>query len=271
MAEFFNAIVEWLQASMKQSPYVWCAAGLTFLIGAQLALAVSIAHGDEETVRRQLHNLQKVGASQKNDFFEQASEKAIARETESKDEKPPQLSKISPVASCAPIKLNLAEHPDAQDKYDNCYALAVESGKADSQGFAIWASLNEQNKPALSKITTELWLPKPNADKNDPLVQSEGCIIMSFPDPVTPTWLAYFAGYTGDRFRMPQVACILPLRPTADEIKEHKIKMRPFHFEGEDGKGLDMEGLPAVSDILSRLKVFLNHPERQGITIFKRA
>jgi hypothetical protein len=271
MAEFFNAIVEWLQASMKQSPYVWCAAGLTFLIGAQLALAVSIAHGDEETVRRQLNNLQKVDAKRNNESLEKGSEKAIAREAESRNEKPQQLSKISPVTSCAPITFDLAEHPDAQDKYDNCYALAVESGKADSHGFAIWTSLNQQNKPALSKVTTELWLPKPNADKNDPLVQSEGCIIMSFPDPVTPTWLAYFAGYTGDRFRMPQVACILPLRPTADEIKEHKIKMRPFKIDGEDGKGLDMEGLPAVSDILPRLKVFLNHPERQGITIFKRA
>ncbi|KAM0289660.1 hypothetical protein ACHAPQ_011969 [Fusarium lateritium] len=267
MAEVFNAIVEWLQASMKQSPYVWCAAGLTFLIGAQLALAVSIAHGDEETVRRQLNNLQKVDTSRNNNSLEKGSEKVIAQETESKDEE----HKISPVTSCAPIKINLTEHPNAQDKYDNCYGFAVESGKADSQGFAVWTSLNQENKPALSKITTELWLPKPNADENDPLVQSEGCIIMSFPDPVTPTWLAYFAGYTGDRFRMPQVACILPIRPTADEIKEHKIKMRPFRIDGEDGKGLDMEGLPAVSDILARLKVFLNHPERQGITIFKRA
>ncbi|KAM0355004.1 hypothetical protein ACHAPU_000852 [Fusarium lateritium] len=270
MSEFIDTIVQWLQASVNQSPYVWCAAVLTFLIGAQLALAVSIAHGDEETVRRQLNNLHQIDYVPQSTTDEKNSRGAIAQDTPSKEESVQRLSKITPVASCAPIKIDLERYPEAQS-YDSTYIFAVDSGKTDEHGFVIWASLSQQTKPILSKIKTELWLPKPNADKNDALVQSGGCIIMSFPDPITPAWMRYFVGFTGNRLKTPQTACILPLQPTTADINDHKIKTRPFSVDGEAGKGLDMEGLPAVSDVLPKLKVFVSQPERQGITIFRRA
>ncbi|KAF4993555.1 hypothetical protein FGRMN_6414 [Fusarium graminum] len=268
MSEVLHTIVQGLQASVKQSPYVWCAAVLTFLIGAQLALAVSIAHGDEETVRRQLNNLHQIDHIPHNITDEKKSRGSIAQD--SKEASLQRLSKITPVASCAPIKVDLEQYPEAR-AYDSSYFFAVDSGKTDEQGFVIWASLSQQTKPVLSKVKTELWLPKPNADKNDPLVQSGGCIIMSFPDPITPTWMRYFVGFTGNRLKTPQAACILPLQPTPADISDYKIKTRPFSIDGEAGKGLDVEGLPAVSDVLPKLKVFVSQPERQKITIFKRS
>ncbi|KAF5660549.1 molybdopterin cofactor [Fusarium heterosporum] len=268
MSEVIQTIVQGLQASVKQSPYVWCAAVLTFLIGAQLALAVSIAHGDEETVRRQLNNLHQIDYIPHNTTDEKKSRDSITQD--SKEELVQRLSMITPVASCAAIKVDLEQYPEAQT-YDSSYFLAVDSGKTDEKGFVIWTSMSQQTKPVLSKVKTELWLPRSNADENDPLVQSGGCIIMSFPDPITPTWMRYFVGFTGNRLKTPQAACILPLQPTTADIHDHKIKTRPLSIDGEVGKGLNMEGLPAVSDVLPKLKVFVSQPERQKITIFRRS
>jgi hypothetical protein len=262
MDKYMETVVEWVVASVKAQPYVWCAATLTFLIGVQLALAASIAHGDEATVRRQLTSLQRIDI-----------DKSQPKDVDSGARG--QLTTVSPVASCAPVKIETDAYPDAHTTYNNCYMLALQTPEKDGQGYTIWKSLTQQDKPDLSKIKTEIWIPKPNADKSDPLVQSGGCIIMSFPDPSIPSWLNVVAGYTGGSVATPQVACILPLEPTKEELEEHKIKWRPFKIDGEDGKGLDMEGLPAVSDILSRLRLFLGVQDRQGIpqgiTVVKRA
>ncbi|CEI70452.1 hypothetical protein FVEN_g1041 [Fusarium venenatum] len=258
MGKYMEFIVESVVASVKAQPYVWCAATLTFLIGVQLALAASIAHGDEATVRRQLTSLERID-------IDKSQQSGVKR----------QLTIVSPVASCAPAKIDTDAHPDAHITYNNCYMLALQTPEKDVQGHTIWKSLTQQDKPYVSKVKTEIWIPKPDADKNDPLVQSGGCIIMSFPDPSIPSWLNIAAGYLGNSVTTPQVACILPLEPTKEELEEHKIKMRPFKIDGEDGKGLDMETLPAVSDILSRMKLFLGIQDKQGVpqgvTIFKHA
>ncbi|RGP78830.1 molybdopterin cofactor [Fusarium longipes] len=260
MDKYLEPVVEWVVAAVKAQPYVWCAATLTFLIGVQIALAASIAHGDEATVRRQLTSLQRIDVDKSN----------------SKNEKPEskgQLTIVSPVASCAPVKVDSDTHPDAHTLFNNCYKLAIQTPEKDAQDYTIWKSLSRQDKPDLSKIKTEIWIPKADADENDPLVKSGGCIIMSFPDPSIPSWLNVVAAYTGGSVTTPQVACILPLEPTKEELEEHKIKLRPFKIDGEDGKGLDMEGLPAVSDIIPRLRLFLGVQDRQGvpqgITVFK--
>ncbi|UZP43038.1 hypothetical protein NXS19_010854 [Fusarium pseudograminearum] len=258
MEKYMEPVVEWVVASVKAQPYVWCATTLTFLVGVQLALAASIAHGDEATVRRQLTGLERIDI-----------DKAQQRGTKG------QLTTVCPVASCATATIDADAHPDAHARYNNCYMLALQTPETDAQGYTIWKSITQQDKPDLSKIKTEIWIPKSNADENDPLVQSGGCVILSFPDPSIPSWLNVVAGYLGNSVATPQVACILPLEPTKAELEEHKIKMRPFKIDGEDGKGLDMEGLPAVSDILSRLRLFLGVKDKQGIpqgiTIFKRA
>ncbi|EMT67621.1 hypothetical protein FOC4_g10005724 [Fusarium odoratissimum] len=243
MDEYVHAIVKWVEASVKASPYIWSTAGLTFLLGVQVLLAVAILHGDEATVRRQLTSLQRI---------EQAIE-------------------LSLIASCSTIQVNSNQNLDDQDKYNNCYMFAVDSHQADDQGFAIWKSLDQQTKPALSQIKTELWLPKPNADKSHPLVQAGGCIVMAFADPAVPGWLDQIAGMIGKSLKTPQVACILPLQFSLEDIEQNKLSMRPFKIDGEDGRGLDLEKLPAFSDILPKLRLFLGYPERQGITIFKRA
>ncbi|OBS22656.1 hypothetical protein FPOA_08989 [Fusarium poae] len=258
MDKYMETVVEWVVASVKAQPYVWCATTLTFLIGVQLALAASIAHGDEATVRRQLTSLERIDINKS----QQSGVKG-------------QLTTVSPVASCASVKIDTDAHPDAHTIYNNCYMLAIQTPEKDAQGYTIWKSITHQDKPDLSKVKTEIWIPKPNADNNDPLVRSGGCVIMSFPDPSIPSWLNVVAGYLGNSVTTPQVACILPLKPTKEELEEHKLKMRPFKIDEEGGKGLDMEALPAVSDILSRLKLFLDVQDKQGIpqgiTVFKRA
>ncbi|KAF5547563.1 molybdopterin cofactor [Fusarium phyllophilum] len=265
-----HAIIQWVQASAKSSPYVWSAAGLTFLLGVQVLLAVAILHGDEATVRRQLISLQRVdsdndGASTKNLERDDTEKKKTSNQSADK------VTELSPIASCAPIKVKSNQNSNDQNKYNNCYIFAVDSHQADDQGFAIWKSLDQQTKPALSQIKTELWLPKPNADKSDPLVETGGCIVMSFADPAVPGWLDQIAGMIGKNLKTPQVACILPLHFALQDIEQNKITMRPFKIDGVDEKGLDLEKFPAFSDILPKLRLFLGYPEQQGITIFKRA
>ncbi|KAH7259043.1 uncharacterized protein BKA55DRAFT_638779 [Fusarium redolens] len=265
MDEYVRAIVQWVQPSVKASPYIWSAAGLTFLLGVQVLLAVAILHGDEATVRRQLISLQRIDADE-----DESPEIDGTEKKDSKGHPKQQVVEISPVASCAPIKVNLNQHPDAQGKYHNCYMFAVDFHQVDEHGFAIWKSLEQQTKPALSQIKTELWLPKPHADKNDLLALAGGCIVMSFADPAVPSWLNQIAGMIGKNLKAPQVACILPLQFSLEDIEQNKLSMRPFKIDGRDGRGLDMEKLPAFSDILPKLKLFLRYPEPQGITIFKQ-
>ncbi|ENH63677.1 hypothetical protein FOC1_g10004285 [Fusarium oxysporum f. sp. cubense race 1] len=256
MDEYVHAIVKWVEASVKASPYIWSTAGLTFLLGVQVLLAVAILHGDEATVRRQLTSLQRIDDSEKKKAHSGSEEQAI---------------ELSLIASCSTIQVNSNQNLDDKDKYNNCYMFAVDSHQADDQGFAIWKSLDQQTKPALSQIKTELWLPTPNADKSDPLVQAGGCIVMAFADPAVPSWLDQIAGMIGKSLKTPQVACILPLQFSLEDIEQNKLSMRPFKIDGDNGRGLDLEKLPAFSDILPKLRLFLGYPEQQGITIFKRA
>ncbi|PNP76530.1 hypothetical protein FNYG_09949 [Fusarium nygamai] len=265
-----HVIIQWVLASAKSSPYVWSAIGLTFLLGLQVLLAVAILHGDEATVRRQLNSLQRVDSD--NDAV--LTKKLEPDDTETKNaigQSAEQVIELSPIASCATIKVKSNLNLDDRNKYNNYYIFAVDSHQADDQGFAIWKSLDHQTKPALSQIKTELWLPKPNADKSDPLVQAGGCIVMSLADPAVPGWLDQIAGMIGKNLRTPQVACILPLQFSLEDIEQNKLIMRPFKIDGEDRKGLDLEKFPAFSDILPKLRLFLGYSEQQGITIFKRA
>ncbi|RBA20567.1 hypothetical protein FPRO05_08014 [Fusarium proliferatum] len=270
MDERVHATVRWVEASVKASPYIWSAAGLTFLLGVQVLLAVAILHGDEATVRRQLISLQRIDS----DNITASDESMEPNDTEEKNtssHSADQVIQLSPIASCATIKVNLNQHPDEKRKYNNCYMFAVDSHQADDQGFAIWKSLDQQTNPALSHIKTELWLPKPNDDKSDPLVEAGGCIVMSFSDPVVPSWLDQIAGMIGKNLQTPQVTCILPLKFSLEETGQNNIIMRPFNIDGEAEKGLDLEKFPAFSDILPKLRLFLGYPEQQRITIFKRA
>ncbi|KAF5683562.1 molybdopterin cofactor [Fusarium denticulatum] len=270
MDERIRAAVQWVEASIKASPYIWSAAGLTFLLGVQVLLAVAILHGDEATVRRQLNSLQRIDSGKDTP----SNENLEPNETEKKNttsQLVDQVIELSPIASCATIKVNSNQNLDDQDKYNNPYIFAIDSHQADDQGFAIWKSLDQQIKPALSQIKTELWLPKPDADKRDPLVQAGGCVVMSFADPAVPSWLDQIAGMIGKNLKTPQVACILPLQFSLEDIEQNNLTMRPFKIDGEDGKGLDLERFPAFSDILPKLRLFLGYPEQQGITIFRRA
>ncbi|KAG9501947.1 hypothetical protein J7337_007653 [Fusarium musae] len=268
MDERVHATVRWIEASVKASPYIWSAAGLTFLLGVQLLLAVAILHGDEATVRRQLISLQRIDFD--NDAASTETETNGTRKKKSTSQSAEQIIELSPIASCAAIKVSPNQNLDDQDTYNNCYIFAIDSHQADEQGFAIWKSLDQQTKPALSQVKTELWLPKPNADNSDSLVQAGGCIVMSFADPAVPGWLERIAGMIGKNFKTPQVTCILPLHFSLEDIEQNKLVMRPFRIDGENGKGLDLEKFPAFSDILPKLRLFLGYSEQQGITIFKQ-
>lgn len=277
MEEFLRLIVQWLRVSVKDSPYAWCAVGLTFLVGIQAALAAAVLHGDEATVRRQLRCLQQVGVSvsgsgsDSNIRNQNDSKSEIYKDTSPNNRPFDQTAYVSPVKSCAPIKLNQALSTDKYPIYDNCYVIAAESTQIDDRGYTTWKALTQQTKPLMSNIKTELWIPKHSADENDPLVKARGCIVVSFLDPAVPGWLRQLAGYSWKWLAIPQVTCILPLHPTAAEIEEHQIKLRPFTIDTEEAQGLDMETFPPVSDILLKLKVFLGFPDRQGLTIFKKA
>ncbi|KAF5669489.1 molybdopterin cofactor [Fusarium circinatum] len=150
-----HAALRWVESSVKASPYIWSAAGLTFLLGVQVLLAVAILHGDEATVRRQLHSLHRVDSD--NDAV--SNENLEPNDTKKKDTSSRsacQVIELSPIASRATIIVKSNQDLDDQDKHNNSYVFAVDSHQADDQGFAIWKSLDQRTKPALSQIKTEL-------------------------------------------------------------------------------------------------------------------
>ncbi|KAF5637863.1 hypothetical protein F52700_4565 [Fusarium sp. NRRL 52700] len=166
MDELVHATVQWVQASLKSSPYIYSAACLNFPLGVQVLLAVAILHRDEATVRRQLISLQRIDRD--NDAASDGNLKPNdAEKTNTNSQSADQVIELSPVASCTTIKAKSNQHTDAKSKYNNCCMFAVDSHQTDDQGITIWNSLDQRAKPALS----------------DPLVQAGGRIVMSFADP----------------------------------------------------------------------------------------
>ncbi|KAL4895039.1 hypothetical protein BDV59DRAFT_200296 [Aspergillus ambiguus] len=178
---------------------------------------------------------------------------------------------IHPVKSCGPIEVNRALLTKIGFLYDRCFAFASEVPDEESRTHSKWRFISQRTKPMMSLIKTELWLPHEKSPSSDPLVQAGGCAVLTFEDPDAAGWVerleTFF--YTRSCDAKPQLSFIVPLQPTAAQMDEFQIKMRPFGIHSRDAQGLDMGGIPSVAAALPKLKKFLGVPESQALTLLK--
>ncbi|KIW83956.1 hypothetical protein Z517_03202 [Fonsecaea pedrosoi CBS 271.37] len=172
---------------------------------------------------------------------------------------------IHPIKSCAPVELERAQLVKTGFAYDRCFALAVEAKKDE------WQFISQRTKPQMSLIKQRLWLPGPDSKRSDMLVEADGCLTVSFPDPDPASLLQRLKAMleTWTLSAKPEVHFTVPLLPTADHISQMKIPMRHFTIHSRQAAGLDLGQLPGVAAAIPKLKTFLNIPERQSLTLMR--
>lgn len=246
------------------------AMALIFILS--IVICIIMQSGKTHTMRRRLRHLQKLGLSTSN-MADQYNPKFAAPEGTALDG-PAQIKAIylHPIKSCGSVEVNRALLTKSGFMYDRCFALASEVVTKDSDDASPqWRFISQRTKPTMSKIETELWLPHKDSNPNDSLVQAGGCVVVTFPNPDTPSWVdrleAIFAAR--DLSAIPQVSFIAPLHVTAAQRDQCQIEMKAFGIHGREAKGLDMGRIPSIAASLPKLKKFLKIPRDQSFTLLR--
>ncbi|KAM5341574.1 hypothetical protein ACJ41O_014605 [Fusarium nematophilum] len=258
---------QWLQ-SLKASPATYSAIGFTILVTVHVILAIAVWTGNSSGPRSELKQLRRLGISHSNMADQNDPKFDITEDAPANGPVRVKALFIHPVKSCAPIELDRAQLIKTGFMHDRSFAIAAETPQTDERGVPIWRFISQRTKPYMSQIKTQIWVPHKGSDPNDPLVQAGGCLVLSFPDPDTPSWMNRLEKLWS-RLTRPEISCIVPLRPTPAQMQESNIRIRPFAIHSRDAKGLDMGDIPSVSAALPFLKTFLKVPDHQGLTIFK--
>ncbi|KAJ5676726.1 uncharacterized protein N7477_002359 [Penicillium maclennaniae] len=178
---------------------------------------------------------------------------------------------LHPIKSCGSIEVNRALLTKSGFMYDRCFALASELVTSDADAGSQWRFISQRTKPIMSQIKTELWLPHKDSNPHDSLVKAGGCVVVTFQNPDTPSWVdrleAMFAAR--DLSAIPQFSFIAPLHVTAAERDECQIEMKSFGIHGREAKGLDMGRIPSIAASLPKLKKFLKIPQDQSLTLLR--
>ncbi|KAJ5178917.1 hypothetical protein N7492_002127 [Penicillium capsulatum] len=175
---------------------------------------------------------------------------------------------LHPIKSCGPIEVDRALLTKSGFLYDRCFALATKAAK-NGDASSTWRFISQRTKPAMSQIRTELWLPHKDSDLSDPLVQSGGCVVVSFENPSSPSWADRLETFhhTSDLSARPSLSFIVPLNPI--QVAEPQANLTTFGIHTRDAKGIDLGGIPSIAAALPKLKLFLGIPKDQHLTIFK--
>ncbi|OQD88803.1 hypothetical protein PENANT_c003G04732 [Penicillium antarcticum] len=178
---------------------------------------------------------------------------------------------IHPVKSCGPVEVDRALLTKSGFMYDRSFALATESPQAEDPATLEWRFISQRTKPNMALIASELWLPTKDSNPDDPLVQSGGCVVLTFPDLDTPDWRTRFETifHTWSLSATPKVSCVVPLQITATQMDRFNMKMKTFRIHSRDAKGLDMGEVPSVASALPKLKKFLRLSNQSSLTILR--
>ncbi|KAF4458298.1 molybdopterin cofactor sulfurase [Fusarium albosuccineum] len=259
-----------LEDSACASTLGWATIVFTLLLGLPLVLLVAWTANTASTSRK-LRNLQRIGVSSSN-MTDQTDPKFDMPEGSAGDG-PIRIKAIfiHPVKSCAPIELDRARLTKTGFMYDRCFAIATEVTRPDTNEGSIWRFISQRTKPLMSQIKTEIWVPHEQSDRQDPLVQAGGCLVLKFPDPDPPSWLSRLASIFDEPSPSTprEVSAIVPLQPTPDLVDEYKIRMKGFAIHARDAKGLDLSRLPAVAAAVPKLKKFLKISDDQNLTLLR--
>ncbi|KAF7719689.1 Uncharacterized protein PECH_004190 [Penicillium ucsense] len=179
---------------------------------------------------------------------------------------PPRIKSIflHPVKSCGPVEVDRARVTKTGLLYDRCMAIATRTVGSKDPAAAQWRFISQRTKPCMSQIRTELWLPHRSSDPSDPLVQSEGCLVLSFENPDRTSWTDQLETviYARDFAARPRVSFIVPLNVPNGELTA-------FGIHSRQAKGVDLGQIPSIAAALPSLKKFLGLSANQSLTIFK--
>ncbi|OAL51680.1 hypothetical protein IQ07DRAFT_388261 [Pyrenochaeta sp. DS3sAY3a] len=220
--------------------------------------------GHVSTTRRRLKNLRRLGISTSNMTNQYDVPKGASTN------RPPRIKAlfIHPVKSCAPIELERAQITKTGLMFDRICALAIEDKTRADDKSGGWRFLSQRTRPNMSLIKTELWLPHDGSDRNDPLVQAGGCILLSFSDPDVPSRISKLEAIlqTWSISATPEVLITIPLKLTAAQMTEYKVESRTFDILGRNASGLDIANLPSIAEALPKLRKFLNISKQNALT-----
>lgn len=262
-------LLQYLQTSLN-GPLVIRGA-ITLICLLSIHLAVVIQSGNIHTTRRRLRHLQRLGLTTSN-MADQYDPK-FGLSPKAGIEGPARIKAIylHPIKSCGPVEVDRALLTKTGFMYDRCFAFATETVNNDNPTASKLRFISQRTKPAMSRIKTELWLPHKYSNSHDPLVQSGGCVVVTFEDPDLPSWSnrveTFF--HTWNPFALPQLSFIVPLHITAAQTGDIQAKLKTFGIHHRDAKGLDISGIPSIAAALPRLKKFLGISGDQSLTLFK--
>lgn len=260
-------ILQHLQGNVNASTIIHGAWAL--ILPLTLGLAVGIRNGNAQTTRRQLRHLQNLGLPTSNmaDQYDPRFAKPEGTEIDG----PVRIKAIylHPIKSCGSVEVNRALLTKSGFMYDRCFALATEV--KNPEGSTKWRFISQRTKPNMSLVKTEIWLPHKESDRDDPIVRAGGCVVVTFPDPDTPTWTSRLEAMS--LMRSPsantQISFVVPLEPTSAQIKQFGMELKAFTIHSRDAEGLDMGKIPSVAAGLSKLRKFLRIAEHEGFKLLK--
>lgn len=267
-------LFDFLRDALGASPATKLTIALALLL--ILTSAAVLQHGSITTTRRRLRNLQRLGlpagSSNMADQFDPSH--AVPESTSASTGEPIRIKSIfiHPVKSCGPVELSRALLTKSGLLHDRSFAISTEVVDDPAKGDVSWRFVSQRTKPAMCHIRTEIWLPRDGAGPardDDPLVRSGGCVVLSFTDPDTPSWIQRLETllYTCDPSAAPQVFLIAPLEPSQADFPG--LALKPFGIHSRVARGLDLSPIPSVALALPKLKRYLRIPPARGVTLMR--
>lgn len=252
LLQLFNSLLGALTSQLM----VYLAATVTYM--AVISIMGIHMSGDGFRTRRQTANLVQVGLTRSNMKDQYDSKYALPEGMSSESLTRIKAIFIHPVKSCGPIEVGSAILTKTGFQNDRAFAFAVDSGPDRLQ------FISQRTKPQMSLIKTELWIPHSSSNKEDFLVQTGGCIALSFPDP-DPSRMEQLQAVLDQRSTSasPRCTMVFPLLPTQE------LEMKAFAIHSRTAHGLDMSFVPSVENALPKLKKFLGYADGRTLTLFK--
>lgn len=262
-------ILQDLRRALDASTVIRGASAL--LLPLLLASAVAIRNGNNHTTRRKLRHLRNLGLPTSNMVDQYDPSFNIPEDATADGPVRIKAIYIHPIKSCGPVELNRALLTKTGFMYDRCFALATETNETDDDGSVKWRFISQRTKPSMSLVKTEVWIPHKGSDQGDVLVQTGGCVVVTFPDPDAPTWASRLETIfdTWSTSATPEISFIVPLEPHSSQLDGFELNLKTFGIHNRSAKGVDMGNIPSVAAGLSKLKRFLHIPEKQGFTLLR--
>lgn len=240
------------------------------LLAAFGSVAV-LRSGNSYTTQRKLSNLHRIGLSSSNIDDQYDAKYSFPDGTAHNSLVHIKAIFTHPVESCAPIEVRSAVLTKADLLYDRAFSFATDATLQSVDKGPVLQFISQRTKPKMSIIKTELWLPRPRSEKTDPLVETAGCLVLSFPDPDPPSLIQRLQILIelGTLKAKPQFFFIVPLLPTPHLVEKFGLKMKIFSVHSREARGIDMGCILSIPAALPKIKRFLGYSERRTLTLFR--